>query len=193
MLTLVEKWDTLLKNLLCWDKVRFRTGIGHQGLYTWYLSCLKFKVVKQHFPYFYINRILIFFAMYFRANWNDDSPPPSVKNIRISQPPSIRSSSNNNIVVPSKKSNMVRSYSQDTAIASPETSSMKQKPSYSDSSLDHSTKSKPLIQKTIKEQSPGVVEDDIYSTDSSIIDEDIKKKKRKLFPGFSKKSKAKGD
>lgn len=73
----------------------------------------------------------------------------------------------------------------------PDSLSSRQKNSQSDTSLDNPSKPRPVRQKTIKEQPSASVEDDLCSTDSSVVDEDIKKKKRKLFPGFSKKSKIK--
>lgn len=86
---------------------------------------------------------------------------------------------------------MVRSYSQDINMNPPDTFSSKQKNSHSDTCLDNQSKLKPVRQKTIKEQPSVSIEDDVCSTDSSVVDDDVKKKKRKLFPGFSKKSKLK--
>lgn len=88
---------------------------------------------------------------------------------------------------------MIRSYSQDINMNPPPDSlSSKQKNSHSDTCLDNQNKPKPPIrQRTIKEQPSVSIEDDVCSTDSSVVDEDIKKKKRKLFPGFSKKNKIK--
>lgn len=99
---------------------------------------------------------------------------------------------------------MTRSYSQDvnipptTATTNPfaeSVSGVKSK-AHSDSSLDHpppiSGKSKPIIQKTIKEQPSIGLEEEVCSYDSLVFDEETKKKKRKLFPGFSKK-KSKGE
>lgn len=104
---------------------------------------------------------------------------------------SNRSLSNNNIVTASKKGAMVRSHSQEVSLIPIE--SVIRPKAYSDTSLDHPIKHKPLIQKTIKEQPSINLEDEVYSTDSSVIDEESRKKKRKLFPGFSKKGKTKGD
>lgn len=124
------------------------------------------------------------------AIWPEDTITTALKNSRVqSQPPSVRSISNNSIILP-KKANMVRSFSQDMPTAQPEHVIAKQNSSYSDTSLNN-TKVKPFvqnIQNTIKEQ-PVNSEEEIYSTDSSVIDEETKKKKRKLFSGFSKKNK----
>lgn len=76
-------------------------------------------------------------------------------------------------------------------MATPDPLSSKQKNSHSDTCLDNEARPKPIRQRTIKEQASVSVEDDLCSTDSSVVDEDVKKKKRKLFPGFSKKSKMK--
>lgn len=120
-------------------------------------------------------------------------PAIAARNGRFSSPPPTnRSISNNNITVNTTKPvSMVRSYSQDINMSPPDSLSSKQKNSYSDTSLDNSNKPRPIRQRTIKEQPSVSVEDDLCSTDSSVVDEDIKKKKKKLFPGFSKKNKIK--
>ncbi|KAJ8955299.1 hypothetical protein NQ314_006912 [Rhamnusium bicolor] len=71
---------------------------------------------------------------------------------------------------------------------------MAPKSSLSDTCLDtNKVKPVPIRPITIKEQPSVSLEDDVCSTDSSVLDEnDVKKKKRKLFT-FSKKSKNKGD
>lgn len=119
--------------------------------------------------------------------------PVTAKNGRFScPPPTNRSVSNNSIVVnPPKPVSMVRSYSQDINTSPPDPLSSKQKNSHSDTCLDNQNKPKPIRQRTIKEQPSVSIEDDVCSTDSSVVDEDIKKKKKKLFPVFSKKSKIK--
>lgn len=123
----------------------------------------------------------------------EEPPPLLYKHARVSsQPPSIRSISNNNILASSMKSgSMVRSVSQDTHVGLPDGIFSQPKPSQSESSLDRSIKVKSVRQQTIKEQ-PSISHEDDLSTDSSLVDEEIKKRKRKLF-GFPKKSKAKGD
>nr|QZZ63291.1 stromal interaction molecule-like protein [Leptinotarsa decemlineata] len=125
----------------------------------------------------------------------DDPTPSQVlpRNItnRLSTHPKSISQSNISMNPPLKSTSMVRSVSQDihTSITD-----LKPKSSLSDTSLDVSkVKAGTMRQMTIKEQPSVSLEDDICSTDSSIIDEnDIKKKKRKLI-FFSKKSKNKGD
>lgn len=110
-----------------------------------------------------------------------------------SQPPSLRSISNNNILLSSLKSgSMVRSYSQDVGPCPPENINISPKPAQSETALDRTVKQKTVKQQTIKEQPSVSLEDDVYSTDSSMVDEEIKKRKRKIF-GFPKKSKPKGD
>lgn len=86
---------------------------------------------------------------------------------------------------------MLRSFSQDIQMnPALEMASGKPKTSHSETSLDNPLKPKVVKQRTIKEQPSISIEEDVCSTDSSVIDEEIKKKKRKLF-GFSKKSKIK--
>lgn len=129
----------------------------------------------------------------FRRTSYADEPPATVKNGRFScPPPNNRSVSNNNINInPTKPASIVRSYSQDINMNPPDSLATKQKNSHSDTCLDNQHKPKPIRQRTIKEQPSVSVEDDLCSTDSSVVDEDIKKKKRKLFSGFSRKSKLK--
>lgn len=86
---------------------------------------------------------------------------------------------------------MTRSFSQDTNVGT-NVDLVKAKSSQSDTSLDAPVKPKPLRQTTIKEQPCASLEEDICSTDSSLMDEDIKKKKKKLFV-FAKKNKGKND
>lgn len=81
---------------------------------------------------------------------------------------------------------MTRSVSQDINVGV-STDLARPKSAYSDSSLDGVAKPKPLRPMTIKEQPSVSLEEDVCSTDSSLMDEDVKKKKKKLF-GFSKKS-----
>lgn len=108
-----------------------------------------------------------------------------------SQPLSLRSISNNNIVSSSKSGNMTRSQSQDISLIS-EIVSSHPKAAQSENALDHGSKSKAGKPQTIKEQPSVSLEDEVYSTDSSLIDEEIKKRKRKLF-GFPKRNKTKRD
>ncbi|KAK5643435.1 hypothetical protein RI129_007280 [Pyrocoelia pectoralis] len=113
------------------------------------------------------------------------------KHIRVSsQPPSLRSISNNNVSSSLRSGNIIRSYSQDINLISE--LAMHPKPAHSENALDRVVKQKNLKQQAIKEQSSIAHEDDVYSTDSSLIDDEMKKPKRKLF-GFSKKSKPKND
>lgn len=102
----------------------------------------------------------------------------------VSQPPSFRSISNTNILNNNKPSNMIRSYSQDINIGATEAHIPNTKSSYSDTSLDYMDKRKSkksqYKQQTIKEQ-PSASNEDICSTDSSVVDEDIKRKKKKFF------------
>ncbi|XP_044254508.1 stromal interaction molecule homolog isoform X2 [Tribolium madens] len=121
------------------------------------------------------------------STWPEDSSSYT-KISKLSSNP--RSISNNNISVTSKSSQMTRSFSQDTNVGVLD--SIKPKSSQSDTSLDAPVKPKPLRQTTIKEQPSASIEDDICSTDSSLMDEDIKKKKKKLF-AFAKKNKGKND
>ncbi|XP_025836919.1 uncharacterized protein LOC112903991 isoform X1 [Agrilus planipennis] len=111
-----------------------------------------------------------------------------------SQPTSIRSASNNNILISSKGSQMVRSQSQDINVALLENATSNPKPAQSESALDHNIKCKVIAARpqlpTAKEQSPLALEDDVCSTDSSVMDDEVKKRKRKIF-GFSKKNKNK--
>lgn len=85
----------------------------------------------------------------------------------------------------------MRSYSQDINFNPTEAVLSKPKLAHSDTSLDGQAKLKTVKPKTIKEQASFSVDDDVCSTDSSVIEEEVKKKKRKLFSGFSKKSKLK--
>lgn len=79
---------------------------------------------------------------------------------------------------------MVRSFSQDVNVGTTETHMPNSKSSYSDTSLDYMDKKKskklPYKQQTIREQ-PSASNEDICSTDSSVIDEDVKRKKKKFF------------
>lgn len=81
---------------------------------------------------------------------------------------------------------MVRSYSQDVNVNQSEPYAPPAKSSYSDPSLDHAEKKRRSKkfnygkQQTIKEQ-PSASTEDIYSTDSSVVDEDIRRKKKKFF------------
>lgn len=87
---------------------------------------------------------------------------------------------------------MVRSQSQDINMGVPDSSTLGQpKPSQSDGSLDRAAKPTSLRHATIKEQPSVSMEDDLCSTDSSLLEEDIKKKKRKIF-AFAKKGKSRG-
>ncbi|KAF5274302.1 hypothetical protein FQR65_LT04420 [Abscondita terminalis] len=124
---------------------------------------------------------------------NQEEPITLVnKHVRVSsQPPSLRSVSNNNLPGSLKLGNITRSFSQEVSLSA-ENLAVHPKAAHSENSLDRVVKQKTLKQQTIKEQPSISLEDDIYFTDSSIIEEDNKKQKRKLF-GFSKKSKPKND
>lgn len=128
------------------------------------------------------------FSFMLSSTWPEDSVSGYNKIAKLSSNP--RSISNNNISVATKSSPMTRSLSQDINVGTVDSS--RPKSSHSDTSLDAPAKPKPLRQTTIKEQPCASVEDDICSTDSSLMDEDIKKKKKKLFV-FSKKNKGKND
>lgn len=85
----------------------------------------------------------------------------------------------------------MRSQSQEVSLPTPEPTVRSK--AYSDTSLDHPIlRQKPMIHKTIKEQPSFSLDDDVQSTDSLPIDDEARKKKRKLFSGFSKK-KVKGN
>lgn len=117
--------------------------------------------------------------------------PAISKHTRVSsQPPSSRSSSNNNIPSSLKSANIIRSSSHDINISSEIATCPK--PASSENALDRVVKQKNFKQQMIKEQPSISLEDDIYSTDSSLIDDEMKKPKRKLF-GFSRRSKPKYD
>ncbi|KAI4463899.1 stromal interaction molecule [Holotrichia oblita] len=126
-----------------------------------------------------------------------EEPAPTVpKHTRVvSQPPSFRSISNTNMLNNNKTSNMVRSYSQDVNIGATEVCLPNTKSSYSDTSLDYMDKRKSKKiqhkQQTIREQ-PSASTEDICSTDSSVVDEDPKRKKKKFF-SFGKKTMEKAD
>lgn len=124
----------------------------------------------------------------------DESLIPQKHTRFSSQSPSIRSISNNNILAcPTKGGHMVRSHSQDINTCLPDSSAFGQpKPSQSDGSLDRAVRPITTKHATIKEQPSVSVEDDLCSTDSSLIEEDIKKRKKKMFL-FNKKGKSRGD
>lgn len=89
-----------------------------------------------------------------------------------------------------KSTSISRSYSHDINIFCNEN---RPKSSLSDNSLDTGKMRQALKPMTIKEQPSASIEDDICSTDSSVLDDsELKKKKRKLFT-FSKKGKNKGE
>lgn len=94
--------------------------------------------------------------------------------------------SQSNISAPLKVTPMVRSVSQDISIIGV---IPKPKNSLSDNSLETQTY-KSSLRHALKKDSPSSLpEDDVCSTDSSVLDEtDGKKKKRKLFT-FTKKNK----
>ncbi|XP_017786217.1 PREDICTED: stromal interaction molecule homolog isoform X2 [Nicrophorus vespilloides] len=98
---------------------------------------------------------------------------------------SVRSVSNNSIVSSSKPTGAInRSKSHDSNISE---ISYRPKAVQGEILLEN-TRPQAAKPKVIKETA--CAEDDVYSTDSSVVDDDVKKKKRKLF-GFGKKSKAK--
>ncbi|KAJ3658098.1 hypothetical protein Zmor_009857 [Zophobas morio] len=116
------------------------------------------------------------------SNW------PEEKTSKLSSNP--RSISNNNISMTTRTSPMTRSLSQDINVGGVE--SGRPKSSHSDTSLDVPARPKSLRHTPIKELPAPSMEEDVCSTDSSLMDEDIKKKKKKLF-GFAKKGKGKSD
>lgn len=104
-----------------------------------------------------------------------------------SQPPPSKVNNNNNI--------MVRSQSHDVNVNAEQIVPLLNKQSQSESNLDihqpiSTNRNVSLRQKTIKEQT--VVDEENCSTDStsSTVDEEIKKRRRKLFPTFTKKNKS---
>lgn len=100
------------------------------------------------------------------------------------------SQSNISLNPPIKLSSMTRSASQDISIIG---SVSKPKSYLSDNSLEAQTPKTYSKQIAKKESQSCLPEDDVCSTDSSVLDEvDVKKKKRKLFT-FTKKNKTKGD
>ncbi|KAG5882768.1 hypothetical protein JTB14_029944 [Gonioctena quinquepunctata] len=122
-----------------------------------------------------------------------NTSPMPLRNItsRLASHPKSISQSNISVNPSSKSTTMIRSVSQDIHMPLTE---LKPKSSLSDTSLDVTrAKAGTLRPMTIKEQPSVSLEDDICSTDSSTVDEnDMKKKKRKLI-FFSKKGKNKGD
>nr|CAH7726096.1 unnamed protein product [Callosobruchus chinensis] len=121
--------------------------------------------------------------------WSEDTQTQP-KNVigRLSSNPKSVSQSNIFVNPAVKSSSMTRSYSQDINVSPTDG---RPKSSLSDTSLEV-TKVKPL--KQIKEQPTVSMEDDVCSTDSSVLDEtDSKKKKRSKLFSFNKKGKNKGD
>ncbi|CAH1996212.1 unnamed protein product [Acanthoscelides obtectus] len=126
--------------------------------------------------------------------WSEDTLSSTTqtqpKNVvgRLSSNPKSVSQSNISLNLPAKPTSMTRSFSQDINVSPADT---KPKSSLSDTNLEVS-KIKPL--KQIKEQPSVSIEDDVCSTDSSVLDEsDSKKKKRSKLFSFNKKGKNKGD
>lgn len=100
------------------------------------------------------------------------------------------SQSNISINPPVKSSTMFRSASHETSLMGPFS---KPKCSASDNILEAQLKESSSQQSIKKESQTCFPEDDVCSTDSSVLDEsDGKKKKRKLFT-FTKKNKNKGN
>ncbi|KAF5302355.1 hypothetical protein FQA39_LY10394 [Lamprigera yunnana] len=134
-------------------------------------------------------------AVHFIVGGETNQEEPALvinKHIRMSsQPPSLRSISNSNLFGTLKSGNITRSCSQDVNLYS-ENMTISPKSAQSENALDRVVKQKSMKQHTIKEQPSVSIEDDVYFTDSSLIEEDSKKHRRKLF-GFSKKSKPKND
>ncbi|XP_044737139.1 stromal interaction molecule homolog isoform X2 [Chrysoperla carnea] len=118
---------------------------------------------------------------------------------QLPQPPPRRTNSGNNIPPAGP---MVRSYSQDTNIATleAEPTALSKQACHSETCLDNS-KSSPsqrslpnmrINKAIIKDQPLTINDDDFCSTDSSIVDEEIKRRRRKIhFPAFAKKSRSK--
>ncbi|CAH1278347.1 unnamed protein product [Diabrotica balteata] len=119
----------------------------------------------------------------------DEIPsPPRHVNKLTSYPKSISHSQLNVTTANAPSKAMTRSVSSEIGSPVYETKSK----SMSEPSLESAKVKSSIRQMTIKEQPASSVEEDICSTDSSILDDDIKKKKRKL-NFFSKKSKNKAD
>lgn len=104
----------------------------------------------------------------------------------------VRSTSNNSIN--NHSNNILRSQSHETSMSMVETLTSTQMPkiSQSETSLESiQLVTVPSKQKLLRDQPSVALEEDICSTDSSTVDEEVKKRRRKLFPGFSKKNKSK--
>lgn len=130
-----------------------------------------------------------------RSPWPEELPNPSRSSAgKLSAHPKSISQSNIAVNPLPKTAPITRSQSQDINLSVVDSTSREPKVSLSDTCLDSArVKPTPIRPMTIKEQPSVSIEDDICSTDSSVLDEnDLKKKKRKLF-NFTKKSKNKGD
>lgn len=147
----------------------------------------------------------LFIIFYFRSPWSEDgnignhNQNHSKAIPKLASHPKSISQSNIAIHPVSKTTNtsMSRSYSHEigtlgtdakpkTSISESNLETQKPKPSSANSS-------KPLAIKELKEHTSVTPEEDICSTDSSVLDDsDVKKKKRKLFT-FTKKGKNKAD
>lgn len=127
--------------------------------------------------------------IYFRSPWNEeiDNKNHSEKPTPVKLSNYSKSQSSLLLNPLGKISTMSRSVSQDIAVIG---SISKAKNSTSDTALNTECSSKQIPK---KESQLALHEDDVCSTDSSVLDEvDAKKKKRKIFT-FTKKNKNKRD
>lgn len=152
--------------------------------------------------------------MFFRSQWGSNDHLPSHKEHGLnkeyitskehtpkpiivsicsrpqSQSPPSKFNSNNNI-----PNTIIRSQSHDVNINADNVLPQMSKQSQSETNLDYhqpltSPKSISLKNRPIKEQQ--IVDEETYSTDStsSTVDEEVKRRRRKLFPTFTKKNKS---
>lgn len=104
-----------------------------------------------------------------------------------------RSVSNNDIhVATPPKSGMIRAYSQDSNIVLETLGRAKAHATTSSSDPSLEGAARLPSRSSTRELQYGSIEEDVCSTDSSLMEDDVKKKKRKLF-SFAKKNKTKGD
>lgn len=147
--------------------------------------------------FFQIFRTLRPIELFFSSPWPEEANQPHIpsRNSMGKLSSHLKSISQSNIAVTPipKLAPMVRSCSQDINVCPAEPAVPKS--SLSDTCIDTNKilKPVPIRPMTIREQPSMSLEDDVCSTDSSVLDEsEGKKKKRKLF-NFSKKGKNKAD
>ncbi|XP_019874200.2 stromal interaction molecule homolog isoform X2 [Aethina tumida] len=129
------------------------------------------------------------------ATWPEDPIPQPVRMphrpARMLTGP--RSVSNNDIhVATPPKSGMIRAYSQDSNIVLETLGRAKAHATTSSSDPSLEGAARLPSRSSTRELQYGSIEEDVCSTDSSLMEDDVKKKKRKLF-SFAKKNKTKGD